>query len=158
MALSFCCGLATASLRNPQVLPAAGRIDFIKILARLFAPMMERSFSASENKGLFGEQLCQSEVQFRKQLFGEKLPLCEDGFQGEAILPSMVNLDVVVADIDHPKTRQAAVLVDAFLCDSVGMVIARIDDFRNEPWSASGNRDQHKVRANKRSRNKLHNS
>src|SRR5207247_5261295 len=65
------------------------------------------------------EELADFQFQPGKQLLDERFVLGEDLFEREPIRTAMVHLDVVVAGIDHPKTRQIALFIKRLFADGV---------------------------------------
>src|SRR3954465_6399922 len=66
--------------------------------------------------------------------------------QHHSVLRSLIDLDVIVARIDHPKPWQPKLFKNQLLDHRVRWVIFGIHDFGREPQLAIGHGDQGEVR------------
>src|SRR5207247_5344504 len=59
---------------------------------------------------LLPEQVCDSDLERRQQLFGEHFLSGENPLQHQTVLAAVIHLHVVVARIDHPEARDIQLL------------------------------------------------
>lgn len=91
------------------------------------------------------KQFGDGQLEFGEQAFGEQLAPGQDAFQAEAVLGGVINLDVVVAWIDHPKPGQLQFFIDLFFDDGIGAMVIGADDFGCEPEFGRGRRYESEI-------------
>src|SRR5205809_982984 len=92
------------------------------------------------------EQFGDGQLQRRKELFGQGLFSGKNSFEHQAVLAAVIDLQVVVAWVNHPKTRDVQFLVNLLFRDGVRSMVVGADHFGGEPELARGVRDQRQVR------------